>query len=96
MWSRYAPAPSPTPEIAGLKRLIWLYWLLWLFEGALRKWIVPQLAAPLLLVRDPVALLIIVRALQTGMWRVNGWTAILGFLGTTSFAFTVAQSIPSV
>jgi hypothetical protein len=93
-WSRYAPAPSPTPEIAGLKRLIWLYWLLWLFEGALRKWIDPQLAAPLLLVRDPVAFLIIVRALQIGVWQVNGWTAILGFLGTTSFAFTVAQGIP--
>jgi len=93
-WRRYAPAPSPTPEIAGLKRLIWLYWLLWLFEGALRKWIVPQLAAQFLLVRDPVALLIIIRATQTGIWQLNLWTSILGFLGATSFAFTVVQGIP--
>src|SRR5438128_1892579 len=41
-----------------LKRLIWLYFWLLIFEGVFRKWIVPQLANPLLLVRDPVLLLI--------------------------------------
>ncbi len=38
-----------------LKKLFWAYFLLLIFEGALRKWILPQFSAPLLLVRDPIA-----------------------------------------
>ena len=41
----------------SLKIAIWLYLLLWIFEGALRKWILPSLATPLLVVRDPIAIL---------------------------------------
>lgn len=40
-----------------LRQLLWLYFWLLIFEGALRKWIVPGLSNPLLLVREPVALL---------------------------------------
>ena len=40
-----------------LRQLLWLYFWLLIFEGALRRWIVPSLSNPLLLVRDPVALL---------------------------------------
>ena len=39
-----------------LKKLFWAYFLLLIFEGALRKWVMPQLSAPLLLIRDPLAL----------------------------------------
>ena len=38
-----------------LKQGIWLYFFLLIFEGALRKWLLPSLAAPLLIVRDPLA-----------------------------------------
>ncbi len=38
--------------------LIWTYFILLIIEGALRKWVVPQLSNPLLVVRDPVALAI--------------------------------------
>lgn len=41
---------------------IWLYFLLLIFEGALRKWVLPSLAAPLLIVRDPVALVLLLYA----------------------------------
>lgn len=41
---------------------IWLYFLLIIFEGALRKWVVPSLATPLLIVRDPVAIWLMVYA----------------------------------
>lgn len=41
-----------------LKRLIWAYFLLLIFEGALRKWFLPSLSTPLLIVRDPVVILI--------------------------------------
>ena len=47
-----------------LKRGVWLYFLLLIFEGALRKWVLPGLATPLLIVRDPVALWLIIVA-----WR---------------------------
>jgi hypothetical protein len=55
---------SLTSSNAGDKSLLWakrgiyLYFWLLIFEGALRKWILPQLSAPLLLVRDPVVLFI--------------------------------------
>lgn len=42
-----------------VKNLIWLYFWLLIFEGALRKWFLPSLSSPLLLVRDPIALLAI-------------------------------------
>ncbi len=52
------------PTIRNIRRLIWLYFWLLLFEGALRKWVAPQLANPLLIIRDPVVLLIYALALQ--------------------------------
>lgn len=43
-------------SLTNLKNGIWLYFILLVFEGALRKWILPQLANPLLLIRDPLVL----------------------------------------
>ncbi|MBA3651978.1 MAG: hypothetical protein H0W66_10995, partial [Chthoniobacterales bacterium] len=54
--------------IRHLRQLIWLYLWLLIFEGAFRKWIVPQLSAPLLLIRDPVALLIYLLALRARLF----------------------------
>jgi hypothetical protein len=48
------------------RRLLWLYFWLLIFEGALRKWFVPSLATPLLLVRDPIALAILVSGIMSG------------------------------
>ena len=39
-----APTEDDAQAIQSLKRLIWLYFWLWIFEGALRKWVVPSLA----------------------------------------------------
>ncbi len=50
-----------------LKHLILLYFYLLIFEGALRKWILPSLSGPLLIVRDPVAILIIFWAFKSGV-----------------------------
>lgn len=46
----------------GIKRAIWLYFYLVIFEGALRKWFLPGLSTPLLVVRDPIALYIVLAA----------------------------------
>jgi hypothetical protein len=61
-----------------LKKAIWLYFILWIFEGALRKWILPGLATPLLIVRDPVAIYIIYKAFTskvnfTNQYVVFAW-----------------------
>jgi hypothetical protein len=53
-------------ELSRLKRWIWIYFWLLIFEGALRKWLVPSLSGPLLLIRDPVALMIYFRAYRCG------------------------------
>ncbi|WP_051935846.1 hypothetical protein [Salegentibacter sp. Hel_I_6] len=49
-----------------IKLGIWGCFFLLLFEGALRKWFLPGLAAPLLIVRDPVAIFLLFHA-----WRRN-------------------------
>ena len=75
-----------------LKKLFWAYFLLLIFEGALRKWIVPQLSAPLLLVRDPIALLILVEAFRTGKWPQK-WAGIIGLLTIFFLLLAAAQII---
>jgi hypothetical protein len=73
-----------------LKKLFWAYFLLLIFEGALRKWILPQLAAPLLLVRDPVALFIIWEASRTNKWPEK-WSAAIGILAAGLFGLCAVQ-----
>ena len=50
---------------------IWTYFILLIFEGGLRKWVLPQLAAPLLVVRDPVVILILISAWNKGLITLN-------------------------
>jgi hypothetical protein len=45
-----------------LRNLLWAYLGLLIFEGALRKWVVPALDAPLLIIRDPLVLWIYYQA----------------------------------
>ena len=56
-------AAKTEQEIAGLRRMIWLYFWLLMLEGSLRKWI-PPLSAPLLIVRDPLVLQIYFEAIR--------------------------------
>ena len=55
-----------TKSHRDILRLVWLYFWLLIFEGALRKWVLPGLANQLLLVRDPVAAGILILALRDG------------------------------
>jgi hypothetical protein len=68
-----------------IKDLIWLYFWLLIFEGALRKWVVPQLSAPLLIIRDPVVLLIYIMALKEGKFPWNMWVVSLFLIGFMMF-----------
>jgi hypothetical protein len=77
-----APAkklPPATPSVRDgesrlvpyIRRLLYLYIFLLVIEGALRKWVVPQLSNPLLLVRDPVVVLIYALTIPARVWPRN-------------------------
>lgn len=78
--------PDPLKMI---KWLIWTYFLLLIFEGALRKWILPGLANPLLIVRDPVVMLIYILALQKGVFPEDGLVNWINGLGIFSFLISL-------
>lgn len=78
------------PKMPLLKWLFWLYFLLLIFEGALRKWVLPQYSAPLLLIRDPIGLLIIFEAYRTNKWPEK-WSAVTGALTIGLIALCVIQ-----
>ena len=79
------------PNYNVIKIAIWLYFLLWIFEGALRKWILPSLATPLLIVRDPIAVYIIIKALNLNVKFLNPYVVLsaiftlLGLVVTLTF-----------
>ena len=50
--------------MTNLRTLLWLYLVLLIFEGAVRKWILPSLDAPLLVIRDPLVMWIYLQAVH--------------------------------
>src|SRR5450631_3387685 len=63
--------PVVSLDVIQLKRGIWIYFFLIIFEGALRKWVLPGLATPLLLIRDPVALWLLIKSMRVGLLPAN-------------------------
>lgn len=72
-----------------LKTGIWLYFLLLIFEGALRKWVLPGLADPLLLVRDPIAILLIIKALEAKIWKPGMYVLLMWGVTVLALALTL-------
>ncbi|MBS0659005.1 MAG: hypothetical protein JSR82_12260 [Verrucomicrobia bacterium] len=85
--------PAPRTDIPAedlfARRLIWLFLWLWIFEGSLRKWILPEFNAALLVIRDPVLLLIYAQAAVQGKFPGNGFVVATGVLGVISFAISM-------
>jgi len=79
-----------------LKPLLWLYFLLLVLEGALRKWFLPGLAEPLLIVRDPVVLMIYALAFSSGVFPFR--PAVLALVGfaVVSLGFALIVGTPPV
>ncbi|MEJ7769742.1 MAG: hypothetical protein WKF89_18125, partial [Chitinophagaceae bacterium] len=71
---------SRTKNKKVLRYGIWLYILLLIFEGALRKWILPGLSTPLLIIRDPLAIWLLVTAVRQGVLKANVFTFSMVFL----------------
>lgn len=94
--SRVPTIPAaPPPSLRLPRQLLVAYIALWIFEGALRKWILPGLSNPLLVIRDPVLLAIYALAQARGVFPRHflvGW--IIG-LGAVAFALSFcATSLP--
>lgn len=77
------------PNYKSIKIAIWVYFFLWIFEGALRKWILPSLATPLLVVRDPIAIYILFRALYLNVKFVNPYIILSLIFTLLSLAITL-------
>jgi hypothetical protein len=72
-------------SITHIKRLVWLYFFLLIFEGTLRKWILPQYSDVLLVVRDPVVLAIYFMALKARVFPRKGYVLWLGVIAVLSW-----------
>jgi hypothetical protein len=59
--------------IRNIKALIWAYVILLIFEGSLRKWVLPGYSDILLIIRDPLALAIYVLAYLSGRFPLNAF-----------------------
>ena len=84
-----------------IKKLIWTYFILLLFEGAFRKWFLPSLSQGLLIVRDPIVIWIYYVCYAQEVFPINNkyinkclqWTllaVLLSFIFTQAHPFTIA------
>jgi hypothetical protein len=87
---KFAPLPPPShaqesaKTIKNIRGLIWLYFLLLIFEGTFRKWILPQFSDVLLIIRDPVVIAIYALALKARVFPRNGYILSLGIISLLS------------
>lgn len=67
--------------LSHLKTGIWIYFFLLIFEGALRKWVLPSLAGPLVIIRDPIVIWIMVTAWKNGFIKASPYVAMMVTIG---------------
>jgi hypothetical protein len=85
-----APPPAEqAPSLRAVRISIWVYLVLLLLEGALRKWALPSLSDPLLVIRDPVVLAIYFFALRARVFPWNAFVIILAVIGVLSLLLSI-------
>jgi hypothetical protein len=74
-----------------IRGLIWIYFFLLMFEGVLRKWILPGMSDPLMLIRDPFLLAIYALAVANSAFPLNAYIIVLSALGSLAvfLGFTI-------
>jgi hypothetical protein len=77
--------PCSRASTRPIQLLLWLYIILLLGEGALRKWFLPHFSGPLLIVRDPVLLAIYAMAIAQGIFPFNTFVRATVVLAALSF-----------
>src|ERR1700736_5091729 len=86
--SNLPPAEQPR-TLRAVRISIWVYMILLIIEGALRKWALPGLSDPLLVIRDPVVLAIYFFELRARIFPNNIWVLFLGLIGVPSALLTL-------
>lgn len=71
-------------SLKAVRVLIAVYLVLLVIEGALRKWALPSLSDPLLVIRDPVVLAIYYFAIRAHVFPRNAYVVLLGVIGVLS------------
>src|SRR5215467_12997661 len=100
-WPAHHPPAENQPKIfdrsgtiRNIRRLIWVYLWLLIFEGAFRKWIFPQFSTPLLLIRDPVVLAIYFLAFRARIFPQNVFVIAIEILAILSWATGIIVLLP--
>jgi len=75
--------------IQWLQTGIWAYYFLLIFEGALRKWVAPGLSMPLLIVRDPLALWMVLLCWRERLLPQNSFLTTMVFVACISILTTI-------
>src|SRR6476646_3762950 len=96
------PAAAPLPPVdlqkarafRYVRGLIWTYFILLMFEGTLRKWILPQYSDVLLIVRDPVVLAIYCLAIRARVFPKNTWVFSLSIIAILSWLVSLVVLQP--
>ena len=101
---RLKPIPAVRPAVPRdpgngkalkyVRGLIWAYFVLLIFEGTLRKWILPQFSDVLLVIRDPVVIAIYFLAFRARVFPRNGWVFSLTVIALLSLAASVLALWP--
>lgn len=76
-------------DLGLLKSGVWIYFFLLIFEGALRKWVLPGLADPLLIIRDPFALFLIFKSIQANLWKPGSHVILMWGITILSLSLTL-------
>ena len=84
-----AAVPRRSSAVGHVRKILWAYFWLLIFEGALRKWVVPGLATPLLVIRDPLLLGAYVLAFRAGVFPRNRFVQVTFFLAGVSFLVSI-------
>jgi len=72
------------------KNGVWLYLFLLIFEGAIRKWILPSLSSPLLLVREPIVIWLVLVGIKKG-WLKSGYVITMMTVSSISLIVSFLQ-----
>lgn len=76
-----------------LVRLVFLLYLLLIFEGSLRKWVLPEFSRYIFFIRDPVLLAIYALATVHGLWpRRQPWLAAAIGMAVLGLLLALVQS----
>lgn len=88
-YNKQDSAESSFEDTKWIKIGIWLYFFLLIFEGALRKWFLPSLSVPLLVIRDPITIGLIFITWKKGLFPKSIYLSAMLFIGILSIITTL-------